>query len=145
MEFEGRIWKSRKDKYWLVEVPSLDVMTQGTSQEDVMFMIVDAIKELLIGYFPKESIDNLDIVVIDNKKGRIGISANDSKLLLALSLRRQRTKSGATIREVAERLGSKSTNIYAPYERGEKSFSIDGYEKLINAVNPKEHPRLRIA
>ena len=145
MEFEGKVWKSRKDKYWLVEVPALDVMTQGTSLEDAMFMIVDAIKELLMGYFPNESIDDLDMVVIDNKRGKIGISANDSRLLLALSLRRQRTKSGATVREVAERLGSKSPNSYAPYERGEKSFSIDGYEKLINAVNPKEHPRLRIA
>ena len=145
MEFEGKVWKSRKDKYWLAEVPSLDVMTQGTSQKNAMHMIVDAVKELLMGYFPKESIDLLDIVVVDYKMGKMAISANDSKLLLALSLRRQRTKSGATVREVAERLGSKSPNSYSSYERGEKNFSIDSYEKLITAVNPKEHPRLRIA
>ncbi len=144
MEFEGKIWKSRTSKYWLVEVPSLDVMTQGTSQKNAMHMILDAISDLLTGYFPNESIDDLELVVIDYKKGKIGISALDSRLLLALSLRRQRIKSGATVREVAQRLGSKSPNSYAPYERGEKSFSIDGYEKLITAVNPKRHPQLRI-
>ena len=143
MEFEGKIWKS--GKYWLVEVPSLDVMTQGTSYKKAMFMILDAVKELLMGYFPKESIESLELVVVDYKKGAIGISAKDSRLLLALSLRRQRAKSGSTVREVAERLGSKSPNIYAPYERGEKNFSIEGYEKLINAVNPETHPRLKIA
>lgn len=38
--------------------------------------------------------------------------------MLALSLRRQREKSGLTIREAAERLGSKSPNAYAQYEKG---------------------------
>ena len=145
MEFEGKIWKSKTSKYWLVEIPAFDIMTQGTSQKDAMIMIFDAIKEHLTWCFPKESLESLEISAIDLKDGRICISANDSKLLLALSLRRQRAKSGSTVREVAERLGSKSPNSYATYERGEKNFSIDGYERLINAVNPKEHPRLRIA
>jgi len=144
MEFEGSVWKSKTSKYWLAEVPSLDIMTQGISQKNAMHMILDAIKDQLMGYFPKESIDDLELVVIDHKKGRIGISASDSRLLLALSLRRQRIKSGATVREVAERLGSKSPNSYAPYERGEKAFSIDGYERLITAINPKKHPQLRV-
>lgn len=86
MEFEGKIWKSGKQ--WLVEVPALDMMTQGTSHKNALFMISDAIKVLLAGYFPKEPIDSLDINVIDHKNGSIGISAHDSRLLLALSLRR---------------------------------------------------------
>lgn len=143
MEFEGKIWKG--DKYWLVEVSSLDIMTQGKSYKNAMVMIGDAIRELLMGYFPKESIEDLDITVIDYKNGNIAISARDSKLLLALSLRRQRAKSGSTVREVAERLGSKSPNIYAPYERGEKKFSLEHYEKLIHAANPSAPLRLRIA
>jgi len=145
MEFEGRIWKSRTSKFWLVEVPALDIMTQGTSRKNAMVMILDAINELLLAYFPKELVESLDIVVVEHKKGFIGISATDSKLLLALSLRRQRTKSGSTVREVAKRLGSNSPNSYAPYERGEKNFSIDQYEKLIHAANPAEHPTLKIA
>lgn len=143
MEFEGKIWKSGKQ--WLVEVTALDIMTQGTSYKNALFMISDAIKELLAGYFPKEPIEELAIQVVDYKDGFIGISAQNSRLLLALSLRRQRAKSGATVRDVAERLGSKSPNIYAPYESGKKNFSIDGYERLMHAVNPKEQLRLKIA
>ena len=143
MEFEGKVWKSKTSKYWLVEVPSLDVMTQGTSYKNALLMIKDAIEMLLSGYFPHE--EAVSINVIDYKEGNIGVSAQDSKLLLALSLRRQRTKSGATVREVAERLGSKSPNSYAPYERGEKKPSLDKFEQLIHAVNPSKPLRLRIA
>jgi predicted RNase H-like HicB family nuclease len=143
MEFEGKVWKSKTSKYWLVEVPSLDVMTQGTSYKNALLMIKDAIEMLLSGYFPQE--ESVSIDVVDYKGGNIGVSAQDSKLLLALSLRRQRTKSGATVREVAGRLGSKSPNSYAPYERGEKKPSLDKFEQLIHAVNPSNPLRLRIA
>lgn len=145
MEFEGKIWKSKTSKYWLAEVPSLDVMTQGTSYKNAIAMIQDAIEMLLVSYFPHEPRENIRITVTDYKGGNIGISAQDGKLLLAFSLRRQRIKSGATVREVAERLGSKSPNSYAPYERGEKKPSLDKFEQLIQAVNPSKPLRLRIA
>ncbi len=41
---------------------------------------------------------------------------------MALSLRKQREKSGLTIREVSERLGVKSLNAYAQYEKGKLGF-----------------------
>jgi transcriptional regulator with XRE-family HTH domain len=53
------------------------------------------------------------------------VSANNSKLLLALSLRKQREKSDLIIREVSERLGSKSPNSYAKYEKGKTKISLD--------------------
>ena len=31
MELEGKIWKSKQ--FWLVEVPSLDAMTQGRTEK----------------------------------------------------------------------------------------------------------------
>jgi predicted RNase H-like HicB family nuclease len=142
MEFEGKIWQ--EEKFWLVEVPVLDVMTQGKSRKNALFMIVDAIKELLMGYFPEESIDSIELTVNDYRDGSIGITAKDSQLLFAISLRRQRAKSGSSVREVAERLGSKSPNSYAPYERGEKKFSFEQYEKLMHAANPSRGLRLRI-
>ncbi len=36
MRFEGRVWKDKGGKYWLVEVPLLDVMTQGTSKKTLI-------------------------------------------------------------------------------------------------------------
>lgn len=52
--------------------------------------------------------------------------------------------SGSTVREAAKRLGSKSPNSYAQYELGKIKVSLDKYEKLLYAVNPSNHSRLRI-
>jgi hypothetical protein len=44
MELEGRIWKD--GKFWLVEIPILDAMTQGKSRKDALRMIEDAVTGL---------------------------------------------------------------------------------------------------
>lgn len=74
----------------------------------------------------------------------IGITTNNSSLILALSLRRQREKSGSTVREVSERLGSKSPNAYAQYEKGRSRILLEQYERLLNAANPYRQAHLRI-
>jgi predicted RNase H-like HicB family nuclease len=142
MELEGKVWKSKK--HWLIEIPSLDVMTQGKSREDALEMIKDAIIELIRSYFKSEAGKDFDIAVNDYMKGVIGVTATNNKLLLALSLRRQREKSGSTVREAAERLGAKSPNAYAQYEKGKIRISLDQYEKLLQAANPYHHSLLRV-
>lgn len=142
MELEGKIWKNKK--HWLVEVPSLNMMTQGETRKEALFMIKDAIMEYMKYYFGSE-IEGFELNVNDYKKSNIGISANNTKLLLALSLRKQREKSSSTIREVSERLGSKSPNSYAQYEKGKTRISLDQYERLLSAANPNKPPRLKIA
>jgi predicted RNase H-like HicB family nuclease len=52
MEIEGKIWKSKN--FWLVEVPSLDAMTQGRTKAEALEMIKDLINEMLINYFPND-------------------------------------------------------------------------------------------
>lgn len=141
MELEGKVWKNKN--HWLVEVSSLDIMTQGETREEALFMIKDAIMEY-IGYYFDSEIDGFELTVNEYKKQIIGITANNSKLLLALSLRRQREKSGSTVREASERLGSKSPNSYAQYERGKTRISLDQYEKLLLAANPSNHRLLRL-
>src|ERR1700733_14392681 len=142
MELEGKVWKSKK--FWLVEVPFLDVMTQGESKEEALVMIRDAIIELIHSYYKSGIKKDFDVAVNDYKKGVIGITTNDNKILLAFSLRRQREKSGSTIREAAERLGKNSPNAYAQYEKGKIRISLDQYEKLIRAANPLQHSLLRL-
>jgi predicted RNase H-like HicB family nuclease len=105
VELEGKIWKNKN--HWLVEVSSLNIMTQGQTREEALFMIKDAIMEYIKYYFESE-IEGFKLDVNDYKKSVIGITTNNHKLLQALSLRKQREKSGSTIREVSERLGSKS-------------------------------------
>jgi len=141
MELEGKIWKNKN--HWLVAVSSLNIMTQGETREEALFMIKDAIMEYIKYYFESE-IDGFDLTVNEYKKSVIGITSNNNKLLLALSLRKQREKSGSTVREASERLGSKSPNLYAQYEKGKTRISLDQYEKLLYAANPHQHRLLRV-
>jgi|688.fasta_scaffold137647_1 predicted RNase H-like HicB family nuclease len=140
MELAGKVWKHKK--HWLVEVPSLNIMTQGNTRKEALFMIKDAIMEYIKYYFESE-IEGFELEVIDSKTS-IGITANNNKLLLALSLRKQREKSGSSVREVSERLGSKSPNSYAQYERGRTRISLDQYERLLHAANPSRQHSLMI-
>lgn len=141
MELEGKIWKD--GKFWLVEVPAIEVMTQGKSQKEALQMIEDAIEGLMNCYFPNEAKD-FKITAKDYKKGIIGVSSSNNSLMLAFSLRRQRELSKSTVREVSERLGSNSPNAYAKYEKGGVRISLDQYERLLYAVNPKRPLRLRV-
>lgn len=70
MELEGRLWKS--GKFWLVEVPALEVMTQGHSRKEALSMIADAIEGLVDCYFPTGSKD-FKVNVIEYKRGIIGV------------------------------------------------------------------------
>ena len=85
MELEGKIWKNKN--HWLVEVPSLNIMTQGDTREEAVFMIEDSIKEYIAYYFESEA-EGFKLQINDYKETKIGITSNNSNLLLALSLRR---------------------------------------------------------
>jgi predicted RNase H-like HicB family nuclease len=141
MELEGKIWKNKK--HWLVQVSSLNIMTQGETREEALLMIKDAIMEYIKYYFESE-VEGFEITVHDYKKSILGITSNNNKLLLALSLRKQREKSGSTVRQVSERLGSKSPNSYAQYEQGRTRISLDQYERLLHAANPSQNRLVRV-
>ncbi|MFZ4100206.1 MAG: type II toxin-antitoxin system HicB family antitoxin [Chlamydiia bacterium] len=131
MEFEGKVWKD--GRAWLVEVPALNLMTQGTTKKDALEMAQEAVFGLVECYFESEVMGDFAVTASDRKNGMIGISANDMKLLPALSLRRQREQSGSIIREASARLGSQSPNAYAQYERGKTNISIDKHEALLRS------------
>lgn len=142
MEFEGKVWKSTST--WLVEVPSLDLMTQGETKEEALKMLEELIIELTDYYFTKKEGKAFDVCVNVYKKGVIGVSSLKKRLLLALSLIRQREKSQSTVRETAKRLGSKFPNSYAQYEKGKIRISLEQYEKLLTAANPNYKCLLRV-
>src|SRR4051812_44785007 len=110
MEIEGKIWK--EGNWWLVEIPSLDAMSQGKTRKEALLMAKDLVKEMMKSYFEKEIGRAFRVNVSDDRKNTIFVTTNETKLLMSLSLRRQREKSGSTIKEAAERLGSKSPNSY---------------------------------
>lgn len=141
MELEGTIWK--EGKFWIIEIPSLDISTQGCTKKEALEMIKDATLELFYSYFKNKISKKFNVNVSEYKHNIIGISASDKKLLLALSLKRQREKEGLTVREVSKRLKTKSPNAYFQYEAAKINISFDQYEKLLKAINP--HNLLRLA
>jgi len=141
MELEGKVWK--EDRWWLIEVPCLNVVTQGKTKKEAFFMIEDAVLELMKAYFAK--MDKKFKISIHQYRGNyFGLSSNDSNLLLSFLLIRQREANGLSVREVACRLSSKNPNSYAQYEKGNINFSITQYEKLMRAINPKNSRILRV-
>lgn len=142
MDLEGKIFKD--GRWWLIEVPSLNLLTQGKTKREAMDMIVDAALGLMESYFGSEIEKGFTVEAIEYEKGVIGLSATNKKLLLALSLRRLREQSGVTIREAADRIGSKFPNAYAQYEKGMTSMSLEKYDQLLRALNPNRHSLLRV-
>jgi len=134
MELEGRVWK--EGKFWLAEVPSLDLMTQGKSRKNALDMILDVVMELMRDAFPEKVTKKFGLHLYPYEKNLFGLEATDTRMLLALALRRQREKSGLTIREVAFRLGSSSPTAYARYENGSIAPSFKKFDQLVQAVNP---------
>ncbi|NGX63909.1 MAG: hypothetical protein KR126chlam6_01331 [Candidatus Anoxychlamydiales bacterium] len=139
MEFEGKIWKEKN--HWLIEITSLDLITQGKTRKEALFMLKDAVYELIQYYFKKKS----KIIINEYGKEIVGISTSDTKVLLALSLRRQREKENLTIRDIVHRLKFKSPNAYSQYERGQINLSLEQYEKMLTAINPSSHYLFRLA
>ena len=58
--------------------------------------------------------------------------------MVRLLLRRQREKSGLSLADVANRLGAKSRNAYARYERGTSVPTIEKLDELLQAVSPDQ-------
>ena len=138
MRLEGRIWKSLNSRYWLAEVRDLDLVTQGKSRKDAVAMLADAVESLV-------NREGFRIGIAVAKDGRCTVGSSDDSMLIALMLRRLRAREGLSVREVAERLGSKSPNAYAQYETGRVAPSIDTLTKLLTALNPRFDTVLRVA
>ncbi len=138
LRFEGRIRKSDTSRYWLVEVPGLDIMTQGRSRKDALAMIKDAI-ELLVDSKGFE-------IKIDKGKGeKFFVGSGDTKSLIALMLHRQRTKRNLSISEVAARMGAKSKNAYAQYEQGKSEPSLTKIQQILESMDPEAKTILKVA
>lgn len=142
MELEGRVWKDPESTWWLIEISFLDVMTQGKTRKEALKMIQDAVIELLKDSYEELLTKQFQLTVNLYEDGIIGMGASDDKLLFALGLKRQRLRSGSTIRDVSKRLKSTSPNAYARYERAQARPSLEKYAELLHAANPARRPLL---
>ncbi|MHC5043185.1 MAG: helix-turn-helix domain-containing protein [Planctomycetota bacterium] len=70
------------------------------------------------------------------KREYFEIDSSDQATLVALLLRRARTRAGLTLADVARRLGAKSHNAYARYEQGRAIPTVQKLTELFSAVSP---------
>jgi predicted RNase H-like HicB family nuclease len=127
MRFEGKVF--RDGRFWLAEIPLLEAMTQGRTRAEALVMIADWLETM---------VDRADFraEVHHHGKSEFEVSGNDIPAMTALLLRRRREASGASLRDVASRLGASSRNAYARYERGEVVPTVDKLDALLKATSP---------
>ena len=127
MRFAGRIYKD--DKFWLAEIPILDAMTQGRTRKEAFAMVADLLETLV-------DRPGFTVHVHPGKDNHFEVSASDMRPLVSLLLRRQRERSGLSLADAAARLGAKSRNAYARYERGTSLPTVEKLDALLHAVSP---------
>lgn len=127
MRFEGKL--IRDGRFWLAEIPLLDAMTQGRTRKEALEMIGDWLETMIDR--PGFSAD-----VHPRGSYEFEVSGSDAGAMTALLLRRRREASGASLREMASRLGESSRNAYARYERGDAVPTLAKLDALLKAASP---------
>lgn len=126
MYLEGKIWKD--GKFWLIEVPSLDLATQGKSKKDAGSMLQDALKALM-----NQKRIYSRIILVNHDE--LLLEIQDETILLALMLKRQRAKYGLSLSQMAKKLKARSKNSYAQYEQGRSEPSLSKLQEFFSAMN----------
>ena len=127
MRFHGRIYKH--GAFWLAEIPILDATTRGRTREDALGRVKDLL-ETLAGR------QGFSLALHPGNQDDFEVSSPDTRTMTRLLLRRQREGSGLSLADVATRLGAKSRNAYARYERGTSVPTIEKLNELLQAVSP---------
>jgi len=126
MIFEGKVWKE-EDHFWLVEVPLLSLMTQGTSQQNAFDMLKDAFQSLI----GKDEVTIKTTLISTNE---ILLEVEDTIHVLPIVLQRLRLTSEMTIKETCISIGQESKNAIARYEQGKACPSVDKFQQILAAL-----------
>jgi hypothetical protein len=134
--FEGHIVKD--GSYWLVEIPVLNLHTQGRTKEEAYKMA----KSIVV-----DASGNRRLKLVIEKTGAktFLVFSEDLTTLIPLLLKKQRQKAGLTVLQASQRLGSESPNTYGVYEQGRAKPTLEKLYQLLAAVNPEHEIRLKCA
>jgi predicted RNase H-like HicB family nuclease/DNA-binding XRE family transcriptional regulator len=127
MRFTGRI--SKDGKFWLTEIPILDLMTQGRTKKEAYLMVADMIETMV-------NREGFKVTVYKVAKDTFEVGADEPRHMIGLLLKRKREISGLSLAQVAKRLGMSSRNAYARYEQGKSIPTVEKLNKLFYAVSP---------
>ncbi len=126
MRFEGKL--IRDGRFWLAEIPLLDAMTQGRTRAEALEMIADWLETMV-------NRKGFHAEVHSRGKREFEVSGSNAAAMTAVLLKRLREASGASLREVAIRMGASSRNAYARYERGDAVPSLEKLDALLKAAS----------
>jgi hypothetical protein len=127
MRFQGKLCS--EGKFWLAEVPVFDAMTQGRTRKEALDMIAD-------WFVTMANRKGFSVEIHPIGREQFEVSSSDARTMVSLLLQRQRQRSGLSLDEVARRLGAKSRNAYARYERGVSVPTVEKLDELLRAVAP---------
>jgi DNA-binding XRE family transcriptional regulator/predicted RNase H-like HicB family nuclease len=128
VNFEGFVWK--EGSFWPIEVPALDIITQGRTKKDAYSMIKEAV-EMLVDR------KGFAVEVLPMKDDRFILRAKQSEddiHLTALLLKQQRAKYGLSLSDLADRLGI-TKHAYAQYEQARSLPSLTKIQDFLTAMN----------
>jgi hypothetical protein len=125
MKIEGNIFKD--GKFWITEIPLLDLATQGISKKNSVEMMTSAIKDLIDG-------KSFKLLIEDVGASTFILGTDTPEELYSLILIRQRTKAKLSIQQVVDVLGLSSRNSYAKYERAKVKIGINKFLELFRAI-----------
>lgn len=119
--------KLEKDgKYWLIEYPFLDLMTQARNDRELVTMAT--------GLLNDASERDLGLSVVSQSPESLRLHISDTRSYLALVISSRRQMLGMTQSQLAAKIGAKSATAVARYEQGKTSPSLEVLEKLLAAV-----------
>jgi len=119
----------RDGKWWLAEVPVFDAMTQGRTRKEAFEMIADWFATMV-------DQRDFELKIHSSRGDEFEVASDDARAMISLLLQRQRQKSGLSLAQVARRLGVKSRNAYARYERGTSVPTVEKLDELLRAIAP---------
>ena len=128
MKLFGKIWRDKDTPFWVVDIPSLDLSTQGESRAEAFEMAADAVHCLTDD-------PEFKVTVSEDSLGEgFYVEANNSSRLLGLVLQRNRLKLGLTYEETRELINAKSRSEFQTYEKGDTDPTLGKLERLLGSL-----------
>ena len=123
----------------MIEVPDLDLMTQGHTKDEAYDMLADLLKTATdhAGFKPDIARHSNNTFLL---RGRDEQSERD---LIALLLKRQRARAGLSLSDMARLLKVSSKNAYARYEHGDSVPSPIMMERMLRVMGLSLEWRVR--
>jgi len=128
MRFSGTIYKD--GKFWLAEIPILDLMTQGRTKKETYEMVADMLESLI-------NKEGFRAEIFKGIKDRFEVGSSEPRHMISLLLQRKRKISRLSLSQVAGKMGTTSRNSYARYEQGKSVPSMEKLNELLHAVCPQ--------